>query len=60
LARNDVFGPTRSVLRGLKEKSAKALKEDVRGNLECFKFDADMHGIGLMDLMNMADLDQQQ
>ncbi len=47
-------------MRGLKEKSAKALKEDVRGNLECFKFDADMHGIGLMDLMNMADLDQQQ
>jgi len=47
-------------LRGLKEKSAKALKEDVRDNIECFKFDTDMHGMVLMDLMNKAATEQPQ
>jgi hypothetical protein len=47
-------------LRGLKEKSAKALKEDACHNIECFKFDADMHGIVLMDLMNKAVAEQPQ
>ena len=60
LAREKVYGPTRTVLRGLKEKSAKALKEDACHNIECFKFDADMHGIVLMDLMNKAVAEQPQ
>ena len=58
LAREKVYGPTRTVLRGLKEKSAKALKDDLRDNIECFKFDADMHGIVLMDLINKAAAEQ--
>jgi len=60
LARGKVYGPTRTILRSLKGKSAKALKDDVRDNIECFKFDADMHGLVLMDLMNKAAAEQPQ
>lgn len=60
LAREKVYGPTRTILRCLKGKSAKALKDDVRDNIECFKFDADMHGLVLMDLMNKAAAEQPQ
>ena len=60
LDREKVYGPTRIVLRGLKEKPAKALKDDLCDNIECFKFDADMHGLVLMDLMNKAAAEQPQ
>jgi hypothetical protein len=59
IEREKVYGPTRTILPRVKEKSAETLKEDVRDNLECFKFDADMHGIVLIYLMDKAALEQQ-
>jgi hypothetical protein len=60
LAREKVYGPSRTVLRGLSDKSSKALKEDLRDNIRSFGFDADMHGNVLMDLMDKAAAQQQQ
>jgi hypothetical protein len=60
LPRAQVYGPSRIVLRGLDGKSSQALKENLRDNIECFKFDADMHGIVLMDLMDKVAADQKR